>query len=213
MVLGIVGLLNRYISLGLYVAGVSYLIYDGPYTMDDFHEWNHRIDLATKFFAGVVIYHWRPPLSAAGGAICAGISMFALLFDGFWLALPTTFAYLVLYLALAAPHLPNMARYGDLSYGMYIYAWPTKQLIIHYSLASTWYAVGAFATAVVIVLAFLSWHLVEKRALLLKDRMTAAESRLSKQLDSAVAGFRSTVLRLCGGDGAWLPRADRSQRS
>jgi peptidoglycan/LPS O-acetylase OafA/YrhL len=195
-ILGIFGVLNRYVSLGLFLAGLAYLIYDGPYTMDAFQEWNHRIDLATKFLAGVVIYHWRLPLSATAAAVCATVSMLALIFDGFWLALPTAFAYVVVFAALGATRVPNMARYGDLSYGIYIYAWPAKQLVLHYSLASTWYGVGSLATLIAIMSAFASWHLAEKRALSLKGRMMPVEDRLSERLDSAVAGFRSVVLRL-----------------
>ena len=67
---------------------------------------------------------------------------------------------------------------------------------MHFSLASTWYAIGGLATAIVIVLAFLSWHLMEKRALSLKDRMLPVEDRLSAQLDSAALALRSIVLRL-----------------
>ena len=195
-ILGIFGILNRHVSLGLFLAGLTYLIYDGPYTMDVFEEWNHQIDLATKFLAGAVIYHWRPPLRATAAAACAAVSMLALMIGGFWLALPTTFAYVVVFVALGAIRIPNMARYGDLSYGIYIYAWPAKQLVLHYSLASTWYGVGSLATLIAIMSAFASWHLAEKWALTLKDRMTAVETHLSEQLDSAVAGFRSTVLRL-----------------
>ena len=115
--LGLSGLLNRYVSLGLYVSGVAYLINDGPYSMDNFHEWNHHIDLATKFLAGVVMYHWRPRLTATAAVACSSVSMLALLVDGFWLVLPTAFAYLVIYLALGARRLPNIARYSDMSYG------------------------------------------------------------------------------------------------
>ena len=63
----------------------------------------------------------------------------------------------------------------DLSFGVYIYAFPVQQTLI-------WLARGrlsgavllALSAAVTCILAFLSWHLVEKWALRLKPRTPAA---------------------------------------
>jgi peptidoglycan/LPS O-acetylase OafA/YrhL len=191
--LGVLGLLNRYVTLALFLGGFTYIALDGPYVIYefegqvatyDFNEWNHHVDLTTKFLAGAVLYHWRPRLSTVAAAVCAAVTLWALLAGGFWLALPTVFAYVVIYVALAPFRLPNLARYGDLSYGIYIYGWPVKQLVLHFGLASTWYGVGSFATVISIGLAFLSWHLVEKVALSYKDRPLPGERRLKDYVDS-----------------------------
>jgi peptidoglycan/LPS O-acetylase OafA/YrhL len=65
-----------------------------------------------------------------------------------------------------------LARPGDVSYGIYIYAWPVQQLVIH--------ATGTRSPAVVLVLsgvatyavALASWRLVERPALRLKGRLS-----------------------------------------
>lgn len=189
-VLGILGLLNRYVTLAFFCGGLAYLAIDGPYLIADFGSWNHRVNLATSFLAGAVIYHWQPRLDGAAAGICAAVSLLALLLGGFWLAVPTVFAYLVIYLALGPLRMPDMARYGDLSYGIYIYAWPVKQLVIHYGLATTWYGVAGFATAITLGLAFLSWHLVEKRALACKDRRLPGERHVSYWVDTCVTALR-----------------------
>jgi peptidoglycan/LPS O-acetylase OafA/YrhL len=195
--LGILGLLNRYTTLALFLSGLVYLALDGPYPVQEVQPFDQQcIDLGTKFLAGAAIYHWRPKLNGAVALVCAGVSMLALLLGGFWLALPTFFAYATVYLALGPIRLPNMARYGDLSYGIYIYAWPVKQLILLYSLASTWYWLAIIATPIVIAVAFLSWHLVEKIALSYKDYTLPAERRLSEHLDRAVEALRSVVFQL-----------------
>jgi peptidoglycan/LPS O-acetylase OafA/YrhL len=63
------------------------------------------------------------------------------------------------------------ARLGDLSYGLYIYGWPIEQAIVWLNGGSmSWWALFATASPVTAVCAFLSWHLVEKRALRLKPR-------------------------------------------
>lgn len=185
--LGIFGLLNRYVTLALFCAGIAYLAFDGPYTIEDFVDWNHRVDLATKFLAGAVIYHWRLKLNGGAAMFCAAVTGLALLLGDLWLALPTVFAFFVIYIAQGPFRMPNMARFGDLSYGIYIYAWPVKQMLIHYEVATAWYTVGSLATVITIALAFLSWHLVEKIALGFKDRSLPGEARLRGWLDHLAA--------------------------
>jgi len=73
--------------------------------------------------------------------------------------------YLVLYLALnrrlaAVP----AARFGDLSYGLYIYGWPIEQTVIWASGGSLpWWGVFLLAVAIAVPVAFVSWHAIEKR--------------------------------------------------
>lgn len=88
-----------------------------------------------------------------------------------WVLLP------VVVLSFGFAHSPMLARLlkpGDYSYGVYIYAFPIQQTIAHF-----WpkIAIGPYllaSTAATLVLAALSWHLVESRALRLKPRRPAA---------------------------------------
>lgn len=191
--LGVFGLLNRYATLVLYLGGLTFLAFDGPYEIPDFMEWDHEVDLTTKFLAGAVLYHWRPRLNGAAALGCLGISLLALVAGGFWLVLPSVFAYLVIYAALGLPRVPNLARYGDLSYGIYIYGWPVKQLIIQFGLASTWYAVGALATVITLALAFLSWHVIEKVALSYKDRELPGEQPVRAWLEQRLGALQAAL--------------------
>ena len=78
--------------------------------------------------------------------------------------------YLALWLALT-PRLPPIgaARFGDLSYGLYIYGWPVEEGTIRLLGGSaSWWQVFALALPATAALAFLSWHLVERPALQLK---------------------------------------------
>lgn len=63
-------------------------------------------------------------------------------------------------------------RIGDLSYGIYIYAFPVQQIMVYWLGAScNSFAEMFFASSVVtIALAYLSWHLVERPALRFKPR-------------------------------------------
>jgi peptidoglycan/LPS O-acetylase OafA/YrhL len=82
------------------------------------------------------------------------------------------------YLALFAAYrswggLRALASRGDVSYGLYLLAFPVQQTIVHAwdgSLPAPGVVI-AIALPITYVLAFASWHLVEKRALRLKGAL------------------------------------------
>ena len=171
LVLGVVGLLNRWVTLAIYLTLVSYLALHGHNDISEFGLQDKRADLFTNFVAGAVMYHWRVRLDGRIALACAAGLLACLFTTGFWLALHTLFAYVVIYVALA-PRIrsPDMARFGDLSYGIYLYAWPMTQVAVLLLAKPEWYTVGAIAMSLTLFLAFASWHLVEKVALSFKDR-------------------------------------------
>jgi peptidoglycan/LPS O-acetylase OafA/YrhL len=126
------------------------------------------------FASGMALYRlkdsgiFRPAIAlaaAAGLVVSAAFHLFVLLF-------PLFGGYLVIYLALEKrlPMVPA-ARWGDLSYGLYIYGWPVEQTVVRLSGGQApWEKVFALSLPVAAALAFLSWHVVEKRALALKPR-------------------------------------------
>lgn len=84
--------------------------------------------------------------------------------------------YLVLYAArLPVPYLNNFGRSGDFSYGIYIYHYPVQQVLIQATgNALLLPALCGLSFLVTFALAFLSWHVIEKRALAAK-RISPAE--------------------------------------
>jgi len=90
------------------------------------------------------------------------------LFLALWFLVPAT----VIAIGTAStPYLRRTGRFGDISYGIYIYAFPVQQTLIWLlGKRLPWgvlFAVTVLSTA---ALAFMSWHFIEKRALLLKPR-------------------------------------------
>lgn len=79
-----------------------------------------------------------------------------------WFALP----YVVLSFGLAStPIVRRAARFGDLSYGLYLWAFPVQQVAVLLFGALPLPVYIPLVTAATAVLAFGSWHLLEKRAL------------------------------------------------
>jgi peptidoglycan/LPS O-acetylase OafA/YrhL len=128
--------------------------------------------LVAFFAAGMVLYKLRHTrifdgrialLALAGLVLSVPLHQFVLLF-------PVFGCYLALWLALT-PRLPVLpaARFGDLSYGIYIYGWPVEQAAIWlFGGRAAWWQVFLLALPAAAALAFLSWHLVERPALRLK---------------------------------------------
>jgi peptidoglycan/LPS O-acetylase OafA/YrhL len=78
------------------------------------------------------------------------------------------FAYAVLALGLAStPVLKATGRYGDLSYGLYLYAFPMQQASYQIFRGGFWLPLFT-ATAAAACCAYISWRLVERRALQMK---------------------------------------------
>jgi peptidoglycan/LPS O-acetylase OafA/YrhL len=79
--------------------------------------------------------------------------------------------YAVLVIAYRAPlRLEMLARPGDVSYGVYVYAFPVQQMVVLAWASVTPLAMLVIAAPVTYLLGFASWRLVESRALAMKGR-------------------------------------------
>ena len=100
------------------------------------------------------------------------IAMFISFHSSMWrLTEVVGIAYIVLFIALhPSIKLPSMDKYGDYSYGVYIYAFPVQQLLAQY-VTTTPLEMVVYTTMVVVPLAILSWRFIEKPALQLKGKI------------------------------------------
>lgn len=119
------------------------------------------------FAAGALCYYHLPALSRHWTpAIVLGVA--GMLAGGAWPMLglllePAALALVVVGLAFGLRHLGNFARYGDLSYGVYIVHVPVLQTLVAAGLFErSPFGALALAIALTLLLAFASWHLVEK---------------------------------------------------
>jgi peptidoglycan/LPS O-acetylase OafA/YrhL len=103
-----------------------------------------------------------------------------------WFLLP----YVIISFGLVStPVLRKAATIGDLSYGLYLYAFPVERLL-HELIGRSigFYAYVAVSTLGTACLAFASWHLIEKRALRLKKAAIWTRDAL-RAVDPASSGL------------------------
>ena len=128
---------------------------------------------AVMFAAGALIYRYQDKIPARWSlvALCGGIVLLSGLLPNYRVLGAIPLAYLVI-ISGALLKRPNLRN--DLSYGVYIYAFPIQQLLVIIGLG-TLGVIPFFvlATLVTLPLAAASWFLVEKRALVFKKSRAA----------------------------------------
>jgi peptidoglycan/LPS O-acetylase OafA/YrhL len=141
--------------------------------------------LAFMFFLGVGLYLIRDSvrLSHALAAGCLALLVTAAFLSPplFRAVLAIAIPYLVLYAAyVPAGFVRLYNRLGDYSYGVYIFAYPIQQIVVSRMHGISPATLVVLATPITLLLAVLSWHLIEKRALALKDRVPVRRGYLGR---------------------------------
>ncbi|MDF0604659.1 acyltransferase [Neisseriaceae bacterium TC5R-5] len=90
---------------------------------------------------------------------------------------PLAFTCLVIYLSTSAVRNLGLGRYGDISFGVYLYHFPIIQLLIFLNVfaLNAWLGL-ALALVLTLAAALLSWHFIEKKCLKRSSHYIAASS-------------------------------------
>jgi peptidoglycan/LPS O-acetylase OafA/YrhL len=125
------------------------------------------------FFAGVCAWLWRDKIPMRWSLVFISLALIVSMhFTRFsWeLVEPFALTYIVLFLGYMKPmKFTQWCDSADLSYGVYLYAWPVQQLVATTAWGRNPWVMLMVATPITIAVAFGSWHLVEKRFLNLKS--------------------------------------------
>ena len=125
------------------------------------------------FFSGILFYQHRQHIPRLRSLFFLSIFICLLsawFFKGLLFTLPVFGSYTIFYIAFSMHiRLYRWSKFGDFSYGIYLYAWPVQQMLILFfePYMNVWNLFSS-ATLISIILAILSWKLVEKPALNLK---------------------------------------------
>lgn len=189
-ILGAFGLLRWYVALALALLTLVWHLkfwylkvsfgYETVYDL-----WGFTFG-APGFFAGSFLYFWfaRHEPSARLALILGALALVVpvLDLDAYLPAqahshqlFPLLAAYPILWLGHAgAPNLGNWTRWGDLSYGLYLFGWPIQQ-VLRALLGPGWngWAFFPLSLAAGLAGAYLSWRFIEAPALRYKRRLLA----------------------------------------
>jgi len=131
--------------------------------------------LATYFLSGLCFYMYRDliphnrPLFFGALALLVGACIMG---QGLHWILPICATYLLFYFAYSRTiNVHNFAKYGDFSYGVFLYGYPVQQLLWYYFPNVKQPMLQAIVAMIISCgFAALSWHFVEKPFLRLKSK-------------------------------------------
>jgi peptidoglycan/LPS O-acetylase OafA/YrhL len=128
--------------------------------------------LVAPFAFGMLFALWGQYIPVHWALAVVGLGVAAVTYDvGGWnVGGQYGLLYFLMWAAIRWTKLQHWEKYGDFSYGVYIFAWPLMQFVSYFGLEKA----GMLAYFAVIVVAthataFCSWHLIEKPAMSLKD--------------------------------------------
>ena len=128
--------------------------------------------LLSPFVFGMLfaLFGDRIPLDGRVAAVALVIAALTYGLGGWLVIGQDLFYYFLMWFAIRVTFLRNWEKPGDFSYGIYIFAWPIQQFVAYFGVHEWgWLAYHVIVVGIVHVLAFLSWHLVEKPAMSLKN--------------------------------------------
>ena len=177
-VMGLMGILTKYKKIIIYLFLFLWLIYfidtgiPGtasrifPYFSD-----RSLLQLLIFFLAGATYFLFieNIVISQRVFLLALGLTIISLKNDFYFLVAPLTLPYILFFLAFKLP-LTNFDKYGDFSYGLYIYAFPVQQMLSFFKLNKNGFTLYFILSILItMILAVFSYYVIEKPCLKLKE--------------------------------------------
>jgi peptidoglycan/LPS O-acetylase OafA/YrhL len=139
-------------------------------------ELSYLLRFLAYFAAGVALHVFRDRIVLSVGLAGAALALVFLFlcFGLYHMAFPILGGYLVIFLGLHPKADFKFFRDHDLSYGVYLYAWPMQALVLSWLPGIGWWNNILLSAPPTLLFAALSWRWVERPALSLKRRRDLA---------------------------------------
>jgi len=164
--LGYFGWFKRSVIWAGWLVTALILVLDVPLL----HFFKELLPLMIWFLSGVLVYLYRDVSLNRNATVFIGFLTIILLWikvDLFILS-PLLSWLLIKSIYSRMDVLSKFAQSSDVSYGMYIYAFPVQQFLNYWVAEHIWWQNFLLALPITFCLAWMSWHLIEKPALQLK---------------------------------------------
>jgi peptidoglycan/LPS O-acetylase OafA/YrhL len=176
MVLGMIGVFRKWrptvivLALGLWALQLKQFLHpgylQGTFLLGD----PNMVRLAFIFSLGMLFYLYRDKIIISNTLAAVALVVFiaGMRLDLYYGVGAVMWAYLCMWAAVRLPF-HNVDKYGDFSYGLYIYAFPVEQMLSLYHVNSWGYVPYVLLSlAVATVLAVGSWYGIERPSQRLK---------------------------------------------
>jgi peptidoglycan/LPS O-acetylase OafA/YrhL len=172
LLLGILKLLDLRTSVALLVLGII---------SNHFFDGGKFVLVLPAFAAGMCLFFICKTYPLSG--VLAIIALVGLIIGGASgnlrdVAFPIFGSYAIIYLGFSKTiSLGRAARFGDVSYGTYLYGWPVEQCVrAAFGDGAKWWIVFSLSVPIALLLGFVSWHAIEKVALRYRSLPVWAQS-------------------------------------
>lgn len=175
-IIGLTGLISKKVFVPLLISILIFL----DWSLISMPEYNNLVilsfmplvislKLAIFFFVGSFFYLYRENILIDVKIAFAALFLLILLLNSNYIYILSYFIlpYLIIFFAYYGNNfLKNFGTYGDFSYGLYIYAFPVQQTIIHFwNKQINLYIFMLAAFVITLSCAFISWKIIENPAL------------------------------------------------
>lgn len=162
-------------------------------------DWIASVGYTLPYFAGGVLMHWvhrRFGVTGAGAAACAVLLVMSGVIGVQIHAYAVLGAYLIVYFGERPNVGSTIARkFGDCSYGVYLYGWPAEQMVRRLTGTENPWLLFAIALPLAAVLAWVSFHAVEKPAM---ARRAVVATRIKSAVHRVLGSLRSPRAGVAG---------------
>jgi peptidoglycan/LPS O-acetylase OafA/YrhL len=156
------------------------------------------------------IIPWSGKLAAASAMIAMTLVSVIPLGD---YAAPVPIAYMTVYLGLTNFRRAGLLRYGDLSYGIFLYGFVVQQTVAHVLPWSRyWYLNFAISLPLTVLVAAVSWRYVERPALGLRSQLTRIETWYLSSRPSFARGQFEPAAQEASNSASFAAGSDQSDK-